>query len=290
MKLELRPLQETDIPDIIEISKRTWGGHDHLPLIINGWFNDPDCNPFVFVQDQKAIAVANLRLIDEHTTAWMEGLRVHENMQKQGLGEKMTHYLLNVAKDLKVKRVRLVTSGDNIAPMKLASGIGMHQVVKYNVFWKTYRKNLKWRNNFIEINEINESEVINLIRGDIKLLPHNVLIKHWDVYEATSENIKHIGKNSRFYGGSSPKGIVLTIGGIEPSRYGPEWCFTVFATNEDSFLSGLSANLSIAQEQNIRNLLCVHPQEYTSLYPRIGWLKRRSHEIQLCLHERVLYG
>jgi GNAT superfamily N-acetyltransferase len=108
----------------------------------------------------------------------MEGLRVHEDARNKGLGERTTCHLVEVARDLKVRRIRLATSGDNIAPIKLAARVGMKQIVKYQVFWKGYRRNIKWRYDTIDVNEIHPRDVIDFIEERAELVPHNALVKH----------------------------------------------------------------------------------------------------------------
>jgi len=285
---QLRVLKKDDIPDIIEISKTTWNGHDHLPFIINDWLENSSCHPFVLDQSNKVIAVANVRIIDNGRTAWMEGLRVHSEYRLKGLAERLTVHLVEVAKKLNVKRIRLVTSGDNIAPIKLAAGIGMEPVVEYAVFWKGFRNYPKWSNNRIELEAANSESVLFLMKQHPNLVPLNAIIRHWDIFDATKKKIRELEKTSCFLVGSNELGAVLSLGVHHSTSAGSEWCFSLFATNNDSFLSGLSANLQYADQNGLRNLLCIHLPEYTSLYSKISWLRRRNHELRLILHELVL--
>jgi len=285
---ELRPLKESDIPDIIEISKTTWGGHDHLPHLIGEWLENPLCHPYVFESDGKAIAVANIRIIDEGKTGWLEGLRVHEDARQLGLGQKLTNHLVDISRDLDVHRLRLVTSGDNIAPIKLAASIGMKQMTLYQVFWKGYRRRITWRNNSIKVEQIEPKNVIEFIEKHPNLIPLNALVFHWDVFDATAKKIRDIGKSAQYFAGSDDSGATLAVSGKQPSSNGPEWCFTLYATSPDAFLSGLSKNLEVSQEMGIKNLMCIHSPNFVHLYDSTKWLKRRNHEIRLVLHEKIL--
>ncbi len=285
---KLRLLKESDIPDIIEISKTTWGGHDHLPHKIGEWLENPQCHPYVFERDEKVIGVANIRIIDEGKTAWLEGLRVHEDVRQKGLGQKMTNHLVDISKNLDVQRLRLVTSGDNIAPIKLAASIGMKQMLLFQVFWKGYRRKITWRNNSIEVEQIEPEDVPEFLEKHPDLVPLNALVFHWDVFDVTAKKIIDIGKSAKYFAGTNDSGATLTVSGDQTSSYGPEWCFTLYATSPDSFLSGLSKNLEVSQEMGIQNLWCIHSPEFVPLYDSTVWLKRRNHEISLILHERIL--
>ena len=110
---EVRPLLKSDISAIIEISKTTWNGHDHLPRIIGGWLSNPHCHPFVLVHNDEVIGIASIRIIDEGKTGWMEGLRIHEKVRQKGFAKVLTEYLVNTGMKLKLERLRLVTSGDS---------------------------------------------------------------------------------------------------------------------------------------------------------------------------------
>jgi len=255
---DLRPLKESDIPDIIEISKTTWGGHDHLPHLIGEWLENPLCHPHVFEIDERVIGVANIRIIDEGKTGWLEGLRVHEDVRQKGLGQKMTNHLVDISKTFDVQRLRLVTSDDSIAPIKLAASIGMKQMLLFQVFWKGYRRKVTWRDNSIEVEQIEPEDVPGFIKKNPDILPLDALVFHWDVFDATDKKIKDIGKSAQYFAGSSDLGATLTVSGTQPSSYGPEWCFTLYATSPVAFLSGLSKNLEVSQEIGIQNLFCIH--------------------------------
>ena len=68
MNPKVRPLAKSDIPDILEISRTTWGGHDHLPTIIDSWLANQECHPFVLDDDGTVLGVANIRIIDQGKT------------------------------------------------------------------------------------------------------------------------------------------------------------------------------------------------------------------------------
>lgn len=289
----MRCLKESDIPDIVEISKTTWDGHDHLPNIIGEWLENIHCHPYVLEVEGETIGVANIRLIDDGITGWLEGLRIHEKVRQQGLAKVLTDHLFVVAKQLRVQRIRLVRSEESTAPGRLADSIGMQPIYTWKVFWKG-AQNADWTYEGISMSEIQPEDVKTKIKEFSKLIemPDNLnpyshsIIRHWDVYETTDDNIKEIGKHSSYHFGNSDTEAVFSIGGIEPSSYGPEWCFTLYATSDDAFLSGLSKNLELAREQETNILMCIHQPEFTHLYDSIEWLKERNHDISLVLHER----
>ena len=292
----MRPLKKTDIPDIIEISKTTWNGHDHLPNIIGDWIQKISCHPYVLELDGRVIGVASIRIIDCGMTGWLEGLRIHEEARNQGLARRMTEHLFDAAKQLRVQRIRLVRSLSSDAPGKLAESIGMKPIYSWSVFWKDIHQ-VDWEYIDNPMTEIEPDEVKDKLKEFPNLIsmpddpnPYSQsIIRYWDVYEVSDENLKEIGQHAKYHFGIVDGEAAFSIGGIEPSSYGPEWCFTLCATSSDAFLKGMYMNYKLARENGSNNLMCIHQPEYYHLYDSIEWLHERNHELNLILHERYLH-
>ncbi len=296
MNPKVRSLLESDIPAIIEISKTTWGGHDHLPSIIDGWISNPLCHPFVLAYDREVVGIASLRIIDEGKTGWMEGLRIHEKFRQKGFGKILTDYLVNVGMNLKLERLRFVTAGDNIAPMKLAESARMQQIDTYMVFWHSNVLDIDWKCDKLGLLELNSKSVLKQIGQHLDIIymennpnpsSHSILF-HWDVFEVIQKNIDEIANYASFFFGSQNSDATLTIGGEHKTREGIEWCCTIYANSANAFLSGLSKNISLAQNKGIDNIFCIHQLKFKHLYDSIDWLKKCDHELKLVLHERYL--
>lgn len=292
----MRCMEESDIPAIIEISKTTWDGHDHLPNIINEWIENIHCHPYVLDIHGETVGVANIRLIDGGTTGWLEGIRVHEKERNQGYAKLLTDHLLLVARQLRVERIRHVRSEESEAPGRLANSIGMKPIYTWKVFWKDGR-GVDWKFDGLPMSEIQPKDVRSMVKKFPELIempnepnPYSQsIIRHWDVYEASDDNMKEIGRQASFHFGASESDAVFSIGGIEPSRYGPEWCYTLYATSDDAYLSGLSKNIELARAQGTDLLMCIHQPEYSHLYNSVDWLNERNHDLSLVLHERYLH-
>lgn len=288
MDLDARLLKESDIPAILEITKKTWGGHDYLPNIIHSWLSNPQCHPVVLEFEGKVVAVSNLRAIDNEITGWMEGMRVHPKLRERGIAKHLTNKLVEIASKKGFKRVRLVTATENPAPQKLARSVGMNVIDKYSVFWKRYGRGIKWIKDDELISEINSSEALGFIGINPELFPMNCIVYHWDVYEANQKNIDLIGENATFFVSEGLQGKGLSWGFRHDTRQGPEWCFSVYASNPEVFVSSLHFHLKHAREHDLKNLQCIHHPKFKKSYDKVKWLKRRGHEIELLLFERVL--
>ncbi|MBY8998456.1 MAG: GNAT family N-acetyltransferase [Candidatus Thorarchaeota archaeon] len=288
MDFVTRRLLKSDIPAIIELTKKTWGGHDHLPLIIGSWLTNRQCHPMVLELKGEVVAVANLKAIDNELTGWMEGLRVHPKVREKGLAKYMTNQIVETASEIGFKRIRLVTATENPAPRKLALSVGMNIIDKYSIFWKRYGRGIKWIKDDESISRIDRSLVLGFIKSNPELFPTNSLVHHWDVFEANQENISLISEEATFFISNSVHGRGLSWGFKHDTRQGSEWCFSVYASSPDVFESTLHFHLKQAREHDLKDMLCIHQPEFNESYSKVKWLKRRGHEIGLLLFERVL--
>ncbi|MGY5864067.1 MAG: GNAT family N-acetyltransferase [Candidatus Thorarchaeota archaeon] len=287
MVSKIREFRDDDIPELLEIAKTTWDGHDHLPGMLKQWMSDSNSNPFVMEIDGKVVSVSNLKVMDQGKTGWMEGLRVHPDFREQGFAALMTNHLVNVATEMRLPKIRLVTATENPAPRKLAESVGMSIIGQYSVFWKGWRRNFKWTHEVDIVKRIDSSDILDFTQAHPELVPNDTLIHHWDVFDLTTQNVDTIAKTAEFWFGKGSSAS-LSSGFQHETRYGPEWCCTIYATTPEAFLSNLSVHLNHTRELGIKLLMCIHPPEFEEQYQNIKWLKRRNHGIQLLLFERVL--
>jgi GNAT superfamily N-acetyltransferase len=126
---DLRPLRSSDKEDVLEIAKHTWEGHDYLPYFFDSWVQDKESHPTAIEKNGHVVALANLRVIDNGRTGWMEGLRVHPDYRGQGLASILTHHVVKLAREIPVE-----SSVGNLYPQLLDSGLLPHNVIVYD--WK----------------------------------------------------------------------------------------------------------------------------------------------------------
>jgi ribosomal protein S18 acetylase RimI-like enzyme len=132
----IRPFRKSDKPLVLDISRRTWGGHDHLLPVFNKMVADPGCRLQVVEYHKKIIAFGIVRIIENDRTGWMEGLRVHPHYKRRGLAVAITKYNSNLAASFGVKRLRLLMEVENNISQKLPRKIGMSKRLTMNYLWK----------------------------------------------------------------------------------------------------------------------------------------------------------
>ncbi|TFH40724.1 MAG: GNAT family N-acetyltransferase, partial [ANME-2 cluster archaeon] len=99
---EFRLLQPTDLYAVKDLSKLMWDGDDYMGKVAKAWIED---GGFLGMFDvDKLIGCAKIPRLPNQVI-WLEGLRVHPDYQKKGLGKKLAGLVLDTA-------LQFVRSGD----------------------------------------------------------------------------------------------------------------------------------------------------------------------------------
>lgn len=286
---EIRAFKTSDKPHILEIARRTWSGHDHLPHVIDKWIADPNSHLYVIDYKSRVVSVANLKVIEGGRTGWMEGLRVHPRYKKRGLGALMTQHLVKAASDLGVERLRLTAAMDNTPSLKLAREVGMSERFRMSVLWKGVSEARAWKYDSVPIRKIDADRAFDALRETAGLLPGNVVVYYWYALDATQDNLRDIDKVADFWlGQHEGRTVSLSIGLAAAEGDEGVWSCTIYATDLDAFLSNLSHHLELARKLNIPVLMCIHPVAFEAAYKQAAWLKRGGHRMRLGLFEKLL--
>jgi len=291
MAYEIRAFKLSDKPQILEIARRTWGGHDHLPHVIDKWIADPNSHLYVMDHESRVVSVANLKVIEAGRTGWMEGLRVHPRYRKRGLGALMTQHVVKVGSDLGVERLRLTAALDNRPSLKLAREIGMSERFRMSVLWKGVSEARAWKHESVPIRKIDSDRTFDALREAVDLLPGNVVVYYWYALDATQENLREIGKVADFWEGRR-EGRTVSISVGLAAEEGDErlWSCTIYAIDLDAFLSNLSHHLQLAKKLKLPGLMCIHQLAFEAAYKQVAWLKRGGHRMRLGLFEKQLFS
>jgi len=253
MSWHIRPFELSDRPAILEISKRTWGGYDQLPYELDGLIANRNSYMFIMEFKGRVVAFANLKVIDEGKTGWMEFMRVHWRYRKRGFAWTMTQRLIAEAKTLGVKRLRLTTTIENEATKRITDRIGMHQVLQMALFWKGNFHGIRWKDTSVLNIPVSTDEAFAFLTDYPNLVPEDILVDYWHAYDLTKDSLESISKNIKFWiGEKNGRDKALSFGYLRVFRGEPMWCSTIFAIGEHSFYSALSQQLSAVMESHTR--------------------------------------
>jgi GNAT superfamily N-acetyltransferase len=82
-----------DTPDVLEISRHIWEGHDYVPDVWDQWREDPEGVMAVAEYGGHAVGIGKLTRLAPGQW-WMEGLRVHPHSQGHGVASRLHDYLV----------------------------------------------------------------------------------------------------------------------------------------------------------------------------------------------------
>ncbi len=284
-----RPYQETDRESILKIAEGTWNGHDHLNTELDAIVKNHKSNPFVLEIDGTVVGFANLRIIDNGKTGWMETLRVHPDYRESGYGHLLTDYLVQFAREKRLSRLRLTLATMNDAPIKLAKSIGMNEILIMKNLWYGHVSEIKWSFSEIEMKEVTGSDSYYLLQSNPALMPRNIGIYFWYAFDTDVSSFNEVGKKVRIWAGRRKNILVaLAFGLRRETPQGPEWSASIYAREKASFLSAISHTLHLCKSFRIESLMIQHEPENAVQYDSIEWMKSPIHQIDLALYERIL--
>jgi RimJ/RimL family protein N-acetyltransferase len=267
----IRRLAQSDLDDLLEISKHTWNGHDYLGAVFDEWVNDPKCDFIGVVVDGRVVAVGNLRLIEGGRTGWLEGLRVHPKFRQKGYANAITDYLVAEGKRLGVKRLRYTTSDRNVESLKIAAKAGFSRVLEMAVFWATGVKMLPPMRVHCAIEEVKPSVLYDLLKNNADVVPGGVLVYDWKALEFSLASLEEIGKNHRFYVGSKDGKVdSLSFTHLRPDRKDqPWWSFTVYADDSDGVVGQILHNVRTSLEGGLNTAMVTFEKRFEDAFVKL---------------------
>lgn len=118
-QIEFVPATAEDYEDVMSISGGIYNGTDYLPFRYHAWLKDPQRRMFLAKCEGKVVGFESFLLVDDGTTAVLEGLRVAPWIRGRGVAGVIQNFCLdNLHSDHpKVKRVRLTRAENPPAAM-----------------------------------------------------------------------------------------------------------------------------------------------------------------------------
>ncbi|MFX0046025.1 MAG: GNAT family N-acetyltransferase [Candidatus Hermodarchaeota archaeon] len=289
---EIRPLRESDRDDILEIAKHTWEGHDYLPYSFEAWLKDKNSHTAAIEQDGRVIALANLRVIENGRTGWMEGLRVHPDYRGKGFAKMLTDHVVQTAVDIQLERIRYTTATLNVESLHIGQKVGMERRFDLAVSWHADPEKISWRSSAEPIKEVISTQLHSGL-VDSGLLPCNVIVYDWKALDATPEALDKIGQTARFWVQSQNDIIKsFSLGLKRDASGGPQWAFTIYASSESGFLDHLSHHVGMATENECTSMFGAFQKEFSDTFFALDWAQDEDddegEEFALTLLERVL--
>ena len=127
-RLVCRPALPKDTPDVLELTRQIWEGHDYIPMVWEDWLHDSEGLLAVAEYGGHVVGLSKLTRLSP-SEWWLEGLRVHPDYQGRGIASRLHDYLANYWQRYG-GTIRLVTASSRVQVHHLSLRSGFRKVVE----------------------------------------------------------------------------------------------------------------------------------------------------------------
>ncbi len=125
-----RPALQKDTEEVLELCSHIWGGGDYIPTVWDEWLADPD--GFLGVAELGGRVVGIFKLTKFQEQEWyLEGLRVHPDVQGRGIAAHMHDYVINMWRKMGHGIIRLVTGSYNVKVHQMCERTGFKRIAEF---------------------------------------------------------------------------------------------------------------------------------------------------------------
>lgn len=240
MALTVRPARMQDKPALLAIARRTWEGHDYLPIVFDGWVKKGD----FWVGEHRSRVIGCGKAT--HFGAgewWLEGLRVDPDLQGRGLGTKLSLAILDRVLRRKPRSLRLCTGRNNTHSIRIIGRMGFEPIFCTRLFRgnpglpRIAPNGSPVGGDCSGISRLPATEALRVLAGHEELWLNCGLLQHtWQFRESSLRYLQELEGQGRIWGyreQGRTSGLLIA----QPHRYDPR--------NLDiSFISGTSRVLA----------------------------------------------
>lgn len=115
---------------MLQITRDVWDGHDYVPFVWHRWLSQVNGQLIVAELDGRVVGLQNASLHPDGS-AWLEGIRVADDVQARGVGHAMLRHALEWARSMGCRAARLSTSSGNPSSNRMAEKEGMEVIGEF---------------------------------------------------------------------------------------------------------------------------------------------------------------
>jgi GNAT superfamily N-acetyltransferase len=155
MRLVVRKARAEDREAILAMSRGIWGGSDYLPLVWDRWLADENGLLLTATLDGTPVGMSKITILSPGEV-WLEGLRLHPDLQGRGLTRQLNRVAFREVAKLRPRSVRYSTGAGNVISRHLGERRGFWQVARARWMWGEARRNGPIRGRVAELHELDE--------------------------------------------------------------------------------------------------------------------------------------
>jgi GNAT superfamily N-acetyltransferase len=130
-EVQVRAARADDKHAIVAFCQNTFSWGDYIPDVWDDWLDDHSGQLLVGVVDREPVGLLHVAFLG-NATAWMEGMRVHPDFRRQGIGRAIDATGRALARERGCRVARLATSVKNLAAQKLLAMDGYARIAQFN--------------------------------------------------------------------------------------------------------------------------------------------------------------
>jgi GNAT superfamily N-acetyltransferase len=131
--LVCRPALPMDTPQVLELARHIWDGHDYIPFVWEEWLADPAGLLVVAELGRQIVGLGKLTFLSPGQW-WLEGLRVHPEFEGRGFASHINDYLLECWMRHGGGHIRLITSSKRVKVHSMCAHRGFAKIGEYSVY------------------------------------------------------------------------------------------------------------------------------------------------------------
>lgn len=260
--LSIRPARADDRDAMERICAHTFEWGDYIPEVWDHWLDDEEG---LVIVGEVAGRVVALSKITFHVPgqAWLEGMRVDPEYQRQGIAGAFLEYSLSFAQERGARVARLGTGDYNTPVHTSAARAGMEHIGRYTV-WTA--EPLPDATCPLILSPDHAMQVQEFL-GSSRVLAHThgLCSSSWAWHELTPERILHLLDRGQMVAQSAPDGSLAALAPLAKEPDG-ERMWICFVDGEPSAVTALaSAVRGYASQTGVERV--------TTMLPDVAWLQ-----------------
>ena len=145
--MRIRNASEFDKASVLEFCKNTFSWGDYIADVWDSWNSKERL--YVVEEDGTVVGVYNLAISEKQ--AWVEGMRVHPQYRRRGLGKNLLVHAESMAP---FKTMRLIIESENHPSIKLVESMGYRLEDKWRLYSMTPRKERSTVRNAVDLSKL----------------------------------------------------------------------------------------------------------------------------------------
>lgn len=144
--MRIRNALEVDKSYVLEFCKNTFSWGDYIADVWEGWKSKGRL--YVLEEGGRVVGVYNLAISEKQ--AWVEGMRVHPQYRRRGLGKNMLAHAESMAPS---KTMRLIIESENYPSIRLVESMGYRLEDKWRLYSMVPRNKRSTVRNVLDLSE-----------------------------------------------------------------------------------------------------------------------------------------